>query len=85
MKKLIAGLLMALGSAALSLSAMAEPVVAEGIEDAKAVVAVKCVKACLIMDEEDVAVLSLQIQTEMEKAYKAGLAGWSKEAALGGE
>lgn len=78
MKKLIAAALLLF-----SLATLAEPVVVESVEDAKAVVAAKCQKACLILDEADVAVLSKQIDAALEQAYKAGVAGWSKEAALG--
>ncbi len=67
------------GLTALScLTALAEPVVAEGTAAAKAAAEVKCVKACLIMDEEDVAKLSAQVDAAIQEAYQAGLKGWSK-------
>lgn len=82
MNKFLLTLLIGL-TALFSAGARAEPVVAESVEAAKAAAEVKCVKACLILDELDIAVLSAQIDAALEQAYKAGVAGWSKAAALG--
>jgi len=77
MKPLLKTLLV--GLTALScFAAFAEPVVAEGVDAAKAAVEAKCAKACLIMDEEDVAKLSAQVDAAIQEAYQAGLKGWSK-------
>lgn len=77
MKKLFTGLLMVL-----SFSAIAEPTVAASVEDAKVIVASKCVEGCLILSAEDVAELSAQIDMAMEQAYQAGLSESGKKVSF---
>lgn len=60
-----------------SLTVLAQIVPAEGVEDAKKQVEDKCKQGCLILTPAEIAAIELGIQEAVERAYKAGLNGWS--------
>lgn len=61
----------------LSLSAVSDIVPAVGVEDAKKQAEDKCKEGCLILTPAETAAIEQGIQEAVERAYKAGLNGWS--------
>jgi hypothetical protein len=48
----------------------------EGVEQAKE----KCENGCLVLSREEVAAIEEALKREVQKAYEAGLRGWSTVA-----
>ena len=50
------------------------------VADAQKQVEAKCVNGCLVLSPDEIAAIEASIQEAVQKAYKAGLRGWSTVA-----